>query len=81
MKETKRALRRHQFATKFKKRIVNWTNDCSAIDLTQKDFRLSILRGERNTFLRTTGNPCNCWGCSGDNKYVRERRQYIDYNI
>ncbi len=73
MKNLKRALRRHQWEVKFKKRIKNWLKDCTK---NKQSLVEEILKGEICTFLRTTGNPCNCYCCSGYNKYVRIQKQY-----
>lgn len=79
MKETKRALRRHQFATKLKKRIAIWAKDLNERYESKSEYTARVLKGEVSTFLRTTGNPCQCWDCTGANKYIRPRKQYYDY--
>lgn len=78
MKNLKRALRRHQWEKKFKKRIKNWFNGCTK---DRQSLIEETLKGECLTFLRTTGNPCNCYMCSGYNKYVRQQKQYVQKEI
>ncbi len=78
MKDLKRALRRHQWNVKFKKRIKNWF--CSRWPNDHEEREIAI-KGEGYLFLRTTGNPCNCYDCSVSNKYVREQKQYIEKDI
>jgi len=78
MKDTKRALRRHQKMMKFKKRLNQWLYGMYTYDYDKKnEFREEAMKGECLTFLRTTARPCNCWMCSSENKYVREQKQYI----
>ena len=79
MKNLKRALRRNQWEVKFKKRIKNWLITCK--DKKEKEsVTEQALKGECLTFLRTTGNPCNCAMCSYY-KYVRQQKQYIQKEI
>ena len=77
MKYYKRALRRHQKQVKFKRRMENYLNGFSYGRERIKEYRQAIIKGEAWTFLRTTASPCNCWMCSGYNKYKRKRKQYI----
>ena len=82
-KNYKRAYRRHKRYVKFKQRSYNWILSVSQyhlsdgawsthLDLCFKDIQL----GNDWQFLRTTGNPCNCYGCSGQFKYKRKQKQY-----
>lgn len=41
------------------------------------DFWEKIKSGERATWLKSTGNPCNCVMCSKYNKYIRPQKQYM----
>lgn len=82
MKETKRALRRHQFRTKFEQRIKVWFKDSYYYgDGSAEESIARVRKGERSNWVRTTGTPCSCWGCSGSTKFVREQKQYIDINL
>lgn len=82
MKETKRALRRHQKRVKLLQRINIWVKDLNYWkDGTKEEFVASVLRGETHTWMRTTSSACNCFMCSGEYKYKRERKQYIDFKI
>jgi hypothetical protein len=74
MKDLKKALRIHYAKVKLTKRINNWFNTRWGSNLEMKE---QAYRGEICTFLRTTGNPCNCYMCSGSNKFVREQKQYV----
>ena len=71
------AFRRYMKWIKFKKRMNKWTSGFSYDTRQTKEWRNEILKGESCTFLKTTGNPCNCWGCSGYNKYIRTPKHII----
>jgi hypothetical protein len=76
MKDYKRAYRRHMKWVKFIRRAKNWFKD-------SKDETYNIneaIKGEICTWLRTTGRPCNCAGCTYY-KYKREQSQYIKRKI
>jgi hypothetical protein len=78
MKDLKKALRIHNAKIKLIKRINDWFDTRWSSSLEMKE---QAYRGEICTFLRTTGNPCNCYMCSGSNKFVREQKQYINKKI
>lgn len=82
MKDRKRAYRRYKKEIKFKKRIKNWARGSYSFGYKNREEWIdAILKGETSTFLRTTGTPCNCWMCSGENKYQRPQKQYIKKEI
>ena len=61
MKNYSRAYNRQKQTTKFVRRVKNWfastwNNDKEGIKKT--------LAGEQCNWLRTTGRPCNCYGCT-----------------
>lgn len=60
MKNLSRAYNRYMQHVKFKKRI----NDWFAHEKNDADEIKKALSGEGYTFLRTTGRPCNCYGCT-----------------
>ena len=79
MKDTKRAYRRYKKEVNFLRRVDNWLvgmyrNHPGELETYRKD----ILEGKTSKWLRTTGSPCNCWMCSGETKFVREQKQYIN---
>lgn len=79
LKNYKRALRRHQKKVKLVKRVKKWINQKIVYYGWPDDYRTkqqereAAMRGECYTFLRTTGRPCNCNGCTYL-KYEREAR-------
>ena len=75
MKTYKRAYRRYKKWIKFKKRVDQWTNYWSPDPVRQ--YKADILAGRSCTWLKTTARPCNCFGCSGANKYVRPKKQDV----
>lgn len=78
----KRAYRRYKKQVKFKKRIKNWTKGMYTWNPQKKEEWIKeILEGKSHTFLRTTGNPCNCWMCSVENKYIRPKKQDVQKDI
>jgi len=77
MKDYKKAKRRKISETKFRRRVRIWTQFSWVYSSTSKEqYIKDVYSGKDCTFLRTTLNPCNCWMCSGDNKYVRQQKQY-----
>lgn len=77
MKDYTRAKRRKDFDKKFRRRVRIWTQSPWVYYPEGKErFLEDVYKGESCTFLRHTLNPCNCWMCSGDNKYVRQQKQY-----
>lgn len=89
----KRAYRRYKKHVKFVYRIKNWVNygthwyepnkdgwRRSSKRITVQEMRESVYKGETFTFLRTTGNPCNCSMCQYY-KYEREQNQNIQKEI
>jgi hypothetical protein len=66
MKNLSRAYNRYMQHVKFVKRVKDWfaheKNDVTEIK--------KALSGENYTFLRTTGRPCNCEGCT----YLKYKR-------
>jgi hypothetical protein len=69
MKNYKRAYRRWKKQVKFKRRVNLWIHD---LTYNRKDgLKERILKGESHRFLKTTGCPCNCYMCSGMNKYKK----------
>lgn len=69
MKNYKRASRRRSKKLNFKRRVDIWIQYSeyhNRLNLKEK-----ILKGEEQTFLKTTSCPCNCYSCSGINKYKR----------
>lgn len=78
MKDTKRALRRHQKETKLVQRINTWIKDLSfRQEESRAEFIAKVKRGETHTWMRTTSSVCNCYMCSGEHKYKRDQKQYI----
>lgn len=74
MKNYSRAYNRHKKETNFKRRVknwfaINWGNNKEEIDKAEK--------GKAYLFLRTTGSPCNCYGCSGLYKYKRTPKHKV----
>ncbi len=67
MKNLNRAYNRHKAETKFKNRVKKWMSSHwgNSIEETQ-----IALDGKGYTFLRSTGRPCSCYGCS---QYKYER--------
>lgn len=81
MKNLSRAYNRHKQETKFKRRVKNWFAHPNWND--EKEIK-KALTGNGYTFLKTTSRPCNCFGCSGYNKYKRtpkhkNKNQYINF--
>ena len=91
MKDYKRAYRRYKKHVKFVRRFKNWIKPGIKLyydsemhrvyDADREEIFQMALKGECYTWLRTTGNPCNCFCCSEDNKYVRTPKQYINKEI
>jgi hypothetical protein len=61
MKNMSRAYNRHKQHTKFVRRVKNWY---SSWGKRKQEFISEALAGKRSHFLRTTGRPCNCYGCT-----------------
>jgi len=78
MKDYTRAKRRKVFRAKFRRRVRIWTQSDSSWMFPEgrEEFKQQVYKGKACTFLRHTLNPCNCYMCSGDNKYVRQQKQY-----
>lgn len=78
MKNYKRAFRRHMKQVKFEKRLNNWFSHWQ-----NSSWKLNCLdearRGQSFTFLRTTGKPCSCAGCSPT--YSRKQKHLIQQQI
>lgn len=74
MKNYKRAERRHKQHTKFIGRVKKWFAQHWAND--PKEIK-KALTGEGYTFLKTTSRPCNCYDCSGNNKYKRKKKAFV----
>jgi hypothetical protein len=73
MKNYSRAYSRHIKKVKFLKRLKNWlASSENKIEETEQ-----ALNGDCLTFLRTTGRPCNCFMCSGGNKYNRTPKHRV----
>lgn len=70
MKNYKRAKRRHDKKKILLKRIDNWLIGSK----NKREEKRAAIDGKCLLFLRTTGNPCNCYGCSGSNKYKRKQK-------
>ena len=70
------AYRRHKKWVNFKRRLINWTNWYYDPQRKAEDIE-EALNGKAYTFLQTTGCPCNCYMCSGYNKYKRPKKQDI----
>jgi hypothetical protein len=73
MKNYSRAYNKHKQETKFKRRVKNWfashwKNDKEEIG--------RALKGEAYRFLKTTGRPCNCYGCTY-RKYKRDPKHKV----
>ena len=91
MKNYKRAYRRYKKQVKFLRRLKNWIKPGDTSYYDNKDHRIyeksreevlqAAINGECYTWLRTTGNPCNCFCCSEMNKYIRDKRQNINQDI
>lgn len=74
MEKRTRAYRRYKKWIKFKKRTEKWTTGTySWKPELREEWRKKILEGKSCTWLRTTGNPCNCYSCSEENKYRKDR--------
>jgi hypothetical protein len=67
MKNYSRAYNRYKQHTKFVRRVKNWF--CKDGIYKEKWIK-ETLEGKRQQFLRTTGRPCNCYGCTYK-QYVR----------
>ena len=67
MKNTKRAYRRHKKRVKFEKRLNDWFSYWGDTPWKYENIEKARL-GEGWTFLRTTGKPCSCDGCSPNYK-------------
>lgn len=63
-----RAYNRHKQKTKFLKRVEKWF--CSYSSRFKREYIEEALTGKGYTFLRTTGRPCNCEGCT----YLKHKR-------
>jgi len=63
---------------KFMKRVNTWFSTYST--KYREEYKKEALAGTAYTFLRTTGRPCNCAGCTYY-KYKREQSQYINKQI
>lgn len=74
MKNLSRAYNRFKQETNFKRRVKNWF--ASHWKNEQEEIE-KALTGNGYHFLRTTGNPCNCYGCSGCNKYKRTPKHKV----
>lgn len=61
MKTYSRAYNRQQKEVKFKKRVNKWFASHWKMDPEEVN---KALTGTGYTFLRTTGRPCNCYGCT-----------------
>jgi len=83
MKNYKRAERRERSRNAVKRRIKNYlffnvhviennrmTGEYLTSNVEKEEF---VMKGRGFGFLRTTGCPCNCYSCSGANKYRRTR--------
>jgi hypothetical protein len=68
MKNMKRASRRHKKHVKFIKRVKKWVCGLSA-EYQAKEIEIA-LTGKGYYFLKTTGNPCNCYMCT----YLKYKR-------
>lgn len=78
----KRAYRRYMKEVKFKKRVKTWTQGTYTWNpQLREEWIKEIFEGKASTFLRTTGRPCNCWMCSGENKYERPKNQDVQKYI
>lgn len=78
MKDRNRAYRRHKKWVKFKRRLDMWVEKSSSSWCDyDSDFKDNVIKGEYCTWMRTTSKPCNCFICSGENKYNRPQKQYI----
>lgn len=91
MKETKRAHRRWKKHVKFIKRLKTWIKPGMTryfgrdefgypIEKQREDIIQEALKGTCYRFLRTTGNPCNCDGCTYL-KYERPLKSKINRQI
>lgn len=63
-----RAYNRHKQKTKFLKRVKKWFSSYS--EKYKREYIKEALTGKGYTFLRTTGRPCNCEGCT----YLKYKR-------
>lgn len=75
MKNMKRAYRRGKAYYAFMRRFKKWT--CNMYKTSPWDgeqFKKEVLSGEKWKWLRTTGKPCSCDGCSPT--YKRPQKQY-----
>ena len=77
-KDRTRALRRYQKEIKFKKRIKTWFPEGRRAEYFENfdEFAKEVKEGKAYTFLRTTGNPCNCFMCSQHNKFRKDRTKF-----
>lgn len=68
MKNLSRAYNRYMQHVKFNKRVKKWFSSWSG--KYKQEYVSDALKGKAFTFLRTTGRPCNCEGCT----YKKYRR-------
>ncbi len=73
MKNYSRAYNRHKKHVKFVRRVKNWFGSRWSSDPKEIE---RALKGEIAQFLRTTGRPCNCCGCT-DEKYKRTPKHKV----
>lgn len=73
-KNYSRAYNRHKQHVKFVRRVKNWFSSWSG--KYKKQYVDEALSGKNFTFLRTTGRPCNCEGCTY-RKYKRTPKHKV----
>lgn len=86
MKDLKRAYRRYKKEVHFKRRAKNvfswmgYSSEPCEQHLSWAEYWNKIQSGERATWLRTTGRPCDCDMCTTYDKYKRPSKSEM-YNL
>ncbi len=82
MKNMKRASRRYEKEVHQKRRAGNyyfWF--CNHNDQSWASFWNEVSEGIRCRWMKTTGNPCNCYDCTELYKYIRTPLHIIQREI
>jgi hypothetical protein len=78
MKNLKRSERRSKQRSKLLRRAKIWVETCYNLRKNRTKIINEIMEGKGFYFLRTTLNPCNCYMCSGYEKYKRVEQKKKD---
>lgn len=73
MKNMKRSYRRGKAYYAFMRRLKIWTCNITST-WNSEQFKKDVISGKKCNWLRTTGKPCSCEGCSPS--YKRPQKQY-----